>query len=224
MRALLGLVLLTAIAHCQVERDWLGMTPTQVERMGRAKFVDEFSTKHGSSTMAMCDAEGSYGEAVRALNQAWVKKHAPANRELMERIRPLVERFKLLSCEVGSAISGGGTMWNPVYASILGDVEELTAELYGRRPLSPGEGQAAVWKLLATAEHYVKQNAESLDELYLPERQPSKDAIKALQGMRSLTFEIAQESGKLSVAERRAVFGSLAGDFRANLDMSGMGI
>lgn len=222
MKALLALALLPAMVVAQ-EPDWLGMTPAQVEKMGRIKFMDAFGARHGNSTAAMCESERSFGAALRVLNDAHEKKHSPKNKAVVARLRPLAEQFFAHAADVGYAISGGGTMWNPVYAGVPADVEEIVAQLYGRAPLAPGVVQAEVWKTIVGAEATVRDSANEIDEPFLPDRRPSEDAKTALGSMRSLFYQIVKETAGLTVAQRTAVYGALNREVKTNLDMAGAG-
>jgi len=223
MRALVVLALLPALCAAQAQHDWLGLAPAQVEQLGRAKFMDEFSTKHGSSTAAMCDAEVSYGAALRSLNDDWVARRAPKHAGIVTNLRPLTERYYVLTTDLGFAFSGGGTMWNPVYAGIPADVEEVSGQILGRTKLGPGADQAEIWKTLASAQGIVDDTAKEMDEPFLPDRRPSEDARKAILGIRSLFFQLVQETKGLSKAERRAVYGALYSDLKSSLEMAGVG-
>jgi hypothetical protein len=113
----------------------MGMSPDQVIRMGREKWGEFHGKKSGWSTAAMVDAETLWGRARRAMNERELRRLSPAKRKAAEEFRGLMTEFHASASQVGYIMSGGGTLWHPIFASGPSEAEEVIARiLRGRRP------------------------------------------------------------------------------------------
>jgi hypothetical protein len=115
----------------------LGHTDKQIAAMGEAKWVNYYTDKVGGSTADMCDAEVVYGGAIFRLNQAALKKKPEATRAAVEKLRKHMASYRMALIDVGRSLTGGGTMWNPIYASDQADIEESIAIISGVRTAKP---------------------------------------------------------------------------------------
>lgn len=105
----------------------MGLTDRQILALGQQGFVDKYSLKFGSSTAAMVDAFEIYGGAVKRLNDQVFLRKSPETLKLVGSLRVRLGRFRNELCDVGRALTGGGTMWNITYSETRADVEEMLA-------------------------------------------------------------------------------------------------
>ncbi len=107
----------------------LGKTDAQIIAMGPQKWQDLFTSKIGSSTADMCRANEIYGQAVTRRNDRLIQSQLDGDFvQQVTKCRELLSTYGSTCIDLAYAITGGGTMWNPVYAGITGD-SEMT--LYG---------------------------------------------------------------------------------------------
>lgn len=126
---LVGFLLLAGLASAQESHDTYGKTESQILKMGMDDWMHFFTSKAGSSTADMCEGAGIYGEVAQTRNDRLLKTEK--DRDLKQRVltlRKLLAKFDSSSIDVQFAESGGGTMYNPMWASVTGEVEDL---LYG---------------------------------------------------------------------------------------------
>lgn len=143
-------------------KDLQGKTPEQVVQMGREKWFHFFTGKVGDSTAAMSGAERLYGDSLKFVNDKTIVKLPKAKRDSIGRLRQQMDTFHSELIYLGDMLSGGGTMWNPVYAGILADCEELVAVFIGRsKPVKHGSTPEAAINLL---ERYLNANADDIRE------------------------------------------------------------
>jgi hypothetical protein len=134
------------------------MTDTKVQSMGRSKFVEWYTTKYGSSTMAMCDAETLYGDVIARHNNNAIRQQTSATRTFFAAVRKPLKDFSMKLWEATMCATGGGTMWQPIIASVHPDVEELLRPISNGLPLhSQSRVISDVTKLYPTFEAMVKQ-------------------------------------------------------------------
>lgn len=105
----------------------MGMTDRQILTLGQQGFVDKYSVKFGSSTADMVDAFEIYADAVKRLNDQVFTKQPAATRIVVGTLRVRLANFRNEMCDVGRALSGGGTMWHITYSETRADVEEALA-------------------------------------------------------------------------------------------------
>jgi hypothetical protein len=114
---------------------YLGKSPEQIVAMGRDKWFAAYTKKYGDSTMAMCEAETSFGDALKNLNDRALKRVPSARRAFLESARYHCTTVAVRAHEVGYAITGGGTIWRPFFAGIKPNVEQLIADSILNKPL-----------------------------------------------------------------------------------------
>ena len=113
---------------------YLGKSPEQIVAMGRSKWYKAYTDKYGESTAAMCDAENTYGDALKNLNDRALKRLPAPRRAFLESTRYHCQQIALRGHEVGYALTGGGTIWHPIFSGIRANVEELIAESIINKP------------------------------------------------------------------------------------------
>ena len=139
-----------------------GKTPEQVVQMGRDKWFKFFTGKVGDSTASMSGAERLYGDSLKYVNDKTIVKLPKAKRDAIGRLRQQLDTFHTELINLGDMLSGGGTMWNPVYAGVLADNEEAIAVFIGRaKPIKHGSTPEAAINLL---DRYLDANADDIRE------------------------------------------------------------
>lgn len=108
-------------------------TDSEILKMGREKWSEYYSENIGYSTASMSNAEALYGKALYRANSAKLPKSPKTVQTLVKKVRPLLTSLRVSSIEVASGFSGGGTMWNPVYAGVQADVEECIANILANK-------------------------------------------------------------------------------------------
>ena len=117
--------------------NFLGKSPEQIVAMGRAKWSELYSKKFGESTMRICDAEEKYGIALQNLNNRAITR-LPRTRQIwLQEVRKNTQEYASQAHEIGSLVTGGGTMWQTFDATILPDVEQAIADCIVDMPLPP---------------------------------------------------------------------------------------
>lgn len=179
-RILLGLVLVCSAAFAQN----LGKTDAQIIAMGMNGWQDFYTKKVGYSTADSCNANTLFGEAVARRNDKLLADNLDGDfTAKVRKLRKLLNTYTSSAVDVGYVRSGGGTMWNPVYAGTLGEGElTLYAILSDRvKPTSHHVVSDVSKKLDSIEKSLNKMKADkSSAEWAKPE-----DAFKALKVMRS---------------------------------------
>jgi hypothetical protein len=103
-------------------------------KLGRAKWFDHYTSKEGSSTAAMVDAESMFGAALKRKNDRVLASRSSSTRATVKKLRPLLTDYRNSMIDLGYAASGGGTMWNPVWGGTMADAEEVVEFLLARSP------------------------------------------------------------------------------------------
>lgn len=136
MRALLPLLLIVtgaaSLAKPPSKADLEGKTPDQVVAMGREKWFSYFTGRVGDSTAAMSGAERLYGDCLKHSNDKVIVKMPKEKRDLIGRLRVQLYRFNDEAVRLGEILTGGGTMWNPVFAGLQADCEEAVRVFIGK--------------------------------------------------------------------------------------------
>ena len=133
-----------ALVLLQQDEPPFGKTNAQILAMGRTRWYD-FATKRegGESTAGMTGAMGSYGDAL-----AW-RNDRIAPKARVVRLRKLLQDTKNDAIAVGSAITGGGTMWNIISANLYADAEETLYAVLTKTGKAPARRVSDVTKALA---------------------------------------------------------------------------
>lgn len=174
MRLILGFVVLSALplvaAQSQADPK-LGKSDAQILAMGRQKWF-EFATKLDDSTAGMASAERTYGQVLQRRNDNRMRPRPEAERTRFQQFRRWMTDFDSALVGVREAFSGGGTMWIPVYAGVVANVEEaLYPVAIRQRPgRAPGATWATVNKNLAALQTEIERRKESLTEFPMGDR------------------------------------------------------
>ena len=105
-----------ALLLVQDKTETKGKSYAEILAMGRAKWHDLYVGKDGGVTAAETGAEGLYGDAV-----AW--RIDRLNDPRAPRLLKVLQNVSNDAVGVGSAITGGGTMWSIVGASLYADLQ-----------------------------------------------------------------------------------------------------
>lgn len=166
MRAPLTVLILLSAAACIAESpsrgDLQGKSPSQVVAMGREKWFEFFTSKVGDSTAAMSGAESLYGACLKIANDKAIVKLPKEKRDQLGKLRYQLNRFNDEAIRLGEILSGGGTMWNPVFAGILADNEEAVAVLIGRA--KPRKAASTPEEAISFLDRYLDKVAPDIRE------------------------------------------------------------
>ncbi len=128
--------------------------------MGREKWFGFYTERVGDSTAGMSGAERYYGECLKIVNDKQIVRLPKARRDAIGRLRAQLNSCHTELINLGDILSGGGTMWNPVYAGTLADCEEAVAVFIGRaKPFKHSSTPEAVISLL---DRYLDNNADDI--------------------------------------------------------------
>jgi hypothetical protein len=114
--------------------NFLGKSPEQIVAMGRQRWSDLYSKKFGQSTHEACNAEEKYGIALKNLNDRAITRLPKARQVWLTEVRKSTQEYALEAHQIGSLVSGGGSMWQSFNATILPDVEETIADCIVDKP------------------------------------------------------------------------------------------
>ena len=197
-----AVALLLMLAPIQGER--YGHTDAQILKMGREKWY-EFATTKDGSTAGMCDAESTFGEVLHRRNAPLLAKSP--SKAAITKLHKLLVVFRNSIIDAGYATSGGGTMWNPVYAATAADVEEVVATLVGK-PLSlkpaPKMTTSMVTQALANQIKLVTENRKEIDDMQ-SSAGGYKAAMKGLNDAKATLPSIFAIASKRRRAESDAI-------------------
>ncbi|HTQ11426.1 MAG TPA: hypothetical protein VMI31_15280 [Fimbriimonadaceae bacterium] len=129
--ALVLLLLFSAgFASAQDTHDTHGKTEAQILSMGADKWMSFFTSKEGDSTASMTEAAGIYSEVAQKRGDRLLRGIADSSRRIrLTRLRGLLDTFAVASVDAGYCESEGGTMFNTMWASAPGQVEDLLYSL-----------------------------------------------------------------------------------------------
>lgn len=201
---MLASVLIVVLAQSDIEGR-MGLSDRQIMNLGSVEFVNRYSEKFGSSTAAMTGAFETYGLAVKRLNEAAFTKKPSATRAAVKSLRTRMADFRNEMCTIGSAFSGGGTMWNITYSETLGDVEDALTYLSGVRTTKPKSFVVSdVTKVISQVEKQIKTHAEDL-EIVKESGGGTKQANASLKLARTAFSEIVKIAAKRPRRESDAI-------------------
>ena len=195
-------LILSALFQAQIPADTYGKTESQILAMGPQKWYDFFTAKAGESTYAMSNAYGIYGDVAAKRNDRLFAVNTSHTRQIKKVGKAVVE-FGSDMVALGSAITGGGTMWGPIGSSSYAEAQDVIYSLL-RPPKPKGHNivrASEVQKLLQSVPGLLKSNRD----LLTPEQQKQsesdyKDTLK--------TFDkLCQLLSTMSPNDKSAVFG-----------------
>lgn len=132
--SLLLLLLMSVAGFAQT----LGKTDAQILAMGKTKWLDYYAEKEGTSTADMCDANASYGAALKRRNDRLIAENLDGDWvSKLRKLRKLLTSFGTSAIDLSYNRAGGGTMWNIFYSAIDTDVEEVVYGLLEQKGAKP---------------------------------------------------------------------------------------
>ena len=117
--------------------NFLGKSPEQIVAMGREKWTELYSKKFGESTLQACQAQEKFGIALQNLNDRAINRLPKTRQVWLNEVRQTTKEYAVEAHQIGSSVTGGGTMWQTFNATILPDVEQAISDCIVNKPL-PG--------------------------------------------------------------------------------------
>lgn len=133
--------------------DSYGKSNAQILAMGRKRWYDFYTGKAGESTAAMVGAVSLYGDALAQRNDRLGKGRAARLRKPLQDVNNDV-------VAVGSAMTGGGTMWNIVTADLYTNAEETLHAVLTKSSRAPRRKVSDVERAYADLRASFKQVRE----------------------------------------------------------------
>ena len=132
MKALLLLVavVLSLMCSAQESYDTYGKTESQILAMTQQQWYDFYVAHAGESTASSSNAYWIYGEVEKKRNDRMVASY-PQKKKLVARLRSLLQNYGAEAISIGSAQTGGGTMWNPISSQMGSDLEQTIFGVLG---------------------------------------------------------------------------------------------
>jgi hypothetical protein len=115
--------------------NFMGKSPEQIVAMGLEKWSELYGKKFGQGTHQVCDAEEKYGIALKNLNDRAMTKLPKTRQVWLRAVRKETKEYAVEAHQIGSIISGGGTMWQTFDATISPDIEQTIADCIVNKPL-----------------------------------------------------------------------------------------
>ena len=193
------------VAPAQDSPETYGKSASQIVKMGRHAWEKFYYAHAGESTADMSAAAASYGWALQVRNEQLLKRQTTAKRKLIGRLRGLMEKFSSAGVDAAYQMTGGGTMWNPVYAGTTADVEEVVFALLGGHSKPPKHMVvSSVTPVFDSLEANFKRMRDDPDNR---EFFKYDEAMKAVSTMRSSYTEIVAYAARLSRADSDRLLG-----------------
>src|SRR5256885_16621471 len=114
-------------AFLAIEQDGFdthGKTEGDILKMGMQEWSEFYAAKEGASTAAMTQAADIYGQVAKKRNVRILDGLDGIVKERTLKLRRLLGIYASSSVDVAYAESGGGTMYNTMWASVSGVVED----------------------------------------------------------------------------------------------------
>lgn len=194
------------VALRQDLKDTNGKTYAQILAMGRSRWHDFFVGKDGGSTAAESSAEGIYGDALAWRNGKLLKGHPSP-------LRKALQAFKNDAIDAGTAVTGGGTMWNITAGSLYADAEQTLYAVLTHSGRAPHRKVSDAQRAVATLRHSVmgigtddkenrKQGLAAMDRLdadllqavALAAKLPRRDSDEVLEFCRSTAAGVNEQA------------------------------
>src|SRR6187549_2455934 len=112
---LLALAAMAAPLRAEEGPRKFGKSNAQILAMGFDKWMDFQGARAGMSTAGMSEGMSAYRDALRWRNDRLAAKASPALRKRVADLRPLLVDYTGDLMEVGSYMSGGGTIWSNIH-------------------------------------------------------------------------------------------------------------
>jgi hypothetical protein len=194
-----GLLLGPAAAQAAGDEDapdTFGKTDAEILALGQSAWFDFYTDpeRGGDSTAGMAEAYEIYATAAQRRNAALPDPHG------LRPLGQLLDSFGEHALNVAYHMSGGGTMWIPMYAQADCDVEEVVYSLLG------GSGQPAA---APATTGLVSRDLQELDRALRAERDDPDAALyfkyaeahAELEQLRTVYRQIKARAAQLSRAD-----------------------
>ncbi len=185
--------------------DQLGMSDDQIIKLGKQRWYEKFVAKNGESTAGMSEAHQIFARVLKRRNDRLALKRSFAERKRMHDLRVKLRAFGEKMLAAGEGMSGGGTMWIPVYSSNAADAEEaLYAVISNSGTMSKTKETDVVDQLTALA---TKVDAKKADFDSLGNENYSYESIKKnLAGAQNEWNEVVAVSKELPAPAAAGVY------------------
>ncbi len=179
----------------------MGLSSADILRMGRSNWVETYVNHFGKTSSDLVTAQSTYGEVLFEFNEGQLKNKSAATRAALRGLRRYAIDFQMNLIDLKACFSGGGTMWAPIRAGVVADVEELLQPLVlGRcRPQNRWTAVALV-KNFDYINAQIGRNSKAMDRAKDAEIS-SKAARSLLKSARKSFDRIAEIAGKRSQDE-----------------------
>lgn len=176
--------------------------------MGHDSWYEFCIGKEGESTAGMCAAEAMWGQALYHTNSPTLAKLPTVRRDNLTILRKNMPLFREKCIDVAFVISGGGTMWNPVYSASWGSSEEVLRYILLRKGTKPkAASQAEVWKALSAGRAGLVGIKSTIGDRLDTTGQMYDDATASMAEASRLWNEALKLIPSLSDSERGYVMG-----------------
>lgn len=206
LRLLAAFIVSCAVHTACAQKSTFGKTNAQILKMGRQQWFGFYTSKAGESTMGMADAERIYGEALMERNDKLLPKESRIRQSAIKTIRKSARAVGDQVVMIGMAYSGGGTMWTPVLAGVLADVEEGIYGLLKKTKLTASERKAPSFAtleaLLSKMGTDLATNKKELQQYSSPENDLYSQAVKAQKEAKVNFAAIVKASSSLRSSEK----------------------
>lgn len=194
MRAFLLILLLAIVgsAFAQEEKPH-GKTEAQILKMGSEAWMNYYTDTVGGSTADMSRAASLYGTAAFNRNEKLLEKQLDGDFKLqILKLRKGLNAYAAGSVDVQYALTGGGTMYIPMWAMVKGDVEDVLYCLLSAS--GPKPKSMVVSKVTKRLDAIGKHIAEAAKNAYVK----APEAKRALGEMRKAYAQIVTVAKTMS--------------------------
>jgi hypothetical protein len=187
------LLLIPVISVAQDSYDTYGKTEAEILAMGHEKWNTFYESKAGDSTAAMGEQNEIFGEVATRRNDRLLKKAKAQTKKRVAKLRNLMGDFAGTACELGSNMTGGGTLWNPIEADIPAGVEQVVFGVLGGKAgaAKPIRVSAAQWEMATLAKQIEKNRTDPEAQAYFKYNE-AKAQLKKMKAALTNILEIAR--------------------------------
>jgi hypothetical protein len=117
-----------------LDYDMAGKTEAQILAMGRDRWFTFYTQEAGNSNQSMILADDTWAVVEGKANDRLARRAGIKRAALIAGLRKDMNAFTSDLEDVGSALSGGGTMWFGIDASWVGDIEDALHDVLTGHP------------------------------------------------------------------------------------------
>ncbi|MFI5384750.1 MAG: hypothetical protein ACHQ50_01400 [Fimbriimonadales bacterium] len=202
---LVTIVVLLAMGIASAQNyDTHGKTEADILKMGMDEWTSFFTSKEGSSTASMTEAAGIYGDIAQRRNDRLLKDRA--DKPKFVKLRKLMHTFASSAVDVSYCESGGGTMYNTMWAAVSGVVEDTLYSLISHT------GLKAKTMVVSTVRKQLAKLQKEIDDMHRDDKNSEffkyKDAVDALTSLNKSFDQIVAIAKTMSraVSDRLLAF------------------